>query len=72
MPFWGNRSISHSGFNLYWPSGTHGRNDNRDLIAVRKDLLDKTIVKNRTDLVSHSYGMVLDSTEGQILTKGLK
>lgn len=71
-PFLGNRSISHSGFSLYWPSGTHDRKDNRVFIAVKKDLLNRTILENRTDLVSHPYGMVLDITEGEIHTKGRK
>lgn len=62
--------FAHAGFNLYWPAGDHDRKDNRVLIAVRKDLLNKTIVENRIDLVSHPYGMVLDITEGQIHTKG--
>lgn len=67
--FLGNQSILHSGFNLYWPSETHDRKDNQVLITVKKNLLNKTVVENRTDLVSHPYGMVLDITEGQIRTK---
>ena len=45
-PFLGNRSISHSGFNLYWPSGTDNRKDMRVLTAVRKDILNKVIINN--------------------------
>ena len=62
-PFLGNRSISHSGFNLYWPSGTENRKDMRVLTAVRKDILSKVIIDNRTDLVSHPYCSVLDIKE---------
>ena len=62
-PFLGNRSIAHSGFNLYWPSGTNNRKDMRVLIAVRKDILSKVVIENRTDLVSHPYCMVLDIRE---------
>lgn len=36
---------------------------------VRKDLLNKTMMKNRTDLVSHPYDMVLDITKGEIHAK---
>ena len=68
-PFLGKKNLAHTGFNLYWPVGAHDCKDNRVLIAVRKDLLNKIIVENRTDLLSHSYGMVLDITEGQIHRK---
>ena len=71
-PFLGKKNLAHAGFNLYWPAGPHDRKDNRVLVAVRKDLLNKTIVENRTDLVSHPYGMVLDITEGEIHAKGQK
>ena len=33
------------------------------LIAVRKDILNKVIIENRTDLVSHPYCIVLDIKE---------
>ena len=62
-PFLGKHNISHSGFNLYWPSGTENRKDMRVLTAVRKDMLSKVVVENRTDLVSHPYCMVLDIRE---------
>ena len=62
-PFLGSRSISHSVFNLYWPSGTDNRKDMRVLTAVREDILDNVIIENRTDLVSHPYCMVLDIKE---------
>ena len=62
-PFLGNRSISHSRFNFYWPSGTDDRRDMRVLIAVRKDILNTVIIENRTDLVSHPYCIVLDVKE---------
>ncbi len=62
-PFLGNRSISHSGFHLYWPAGTENRRDMRVLTAVRKDIVSGVIVENRTDLASHPYCMVLDFKE---------
>ena len=62
-PFLGNRSLAHAGFILYWPSGTDDRKDMRVLIAVRKDILNKVIIENRTDLVSHPYCIVLDIRE---------
>ena len=62
-PFLGNRSISHPGFNLYWPSGTDNRKNMRVLTAVRKDILNNVIIENRTDLVCHPYCMVLDIRE---------
>lgn len=71
-PFLGRKVLSHAGFSLFWPSGTHERKDNRVLIAVKKDLLNKTIVENRTDLVSHPYAIVLDITEREVRAKGQK
>ncbi len=62
-PFLGNRSISHSGFNLYWPSGTENRRDMRVLTAVRKEIVNEVIIDDRTDLASHPYCMVLDLKE---------
>ncbi len=59
-PFLGNRSLAHAGFSLYWLSGTDNRKDMRVLIAVRKDILNKVIIENRTDLASHPYCIVLD------------
>lgn len=69
-PFLGKKNLAHSGFGLYWPAGTHNRKDYQVLIAVRKDLLDSTIVENRTDLISHPYDIVLDITEGDIHGRG--
>lgn len=62
-PFLGNRSLAHAGFNLYWPSGTADRKDMRVMIAVRKDILSRVVVENRTGLVSHPYCVVLDIRE---------
>ena len=62
-PFLGNKSLAHSGFNLYWPSGTDKRKDMRVLTAVRKDISSKIVIENRTDLVSHPYCMVVDIRE---------
>lgn len=62
-PFIGNRSISNSGYNLYWPSGTDTRKDMRVLTAVRKDILHRIIIDNQTDLVSYPYCSVLDIKE---------
>ncbi len=45
-PFLGKKNLVYAGFNLYWPAGAHDRKDNRVFISVRKDLLNKIIVKN--------------------------
>ena len=57
-PFIGNRSITHSAFNFYWPGGL--RTEARVLTAVKKELVDKIIVENRTDLIDHPYFLALD------------
>ena len=62
-PFLGNRAISHSGFNLYWPSIIDNRKDMRVLTTVRKNILNRVLLENRTDLVSHPYCTVLDVKE---------
>ena len=66
-PFMRNRSLAHSGFNLYWPSGTDNRKDMRVLIVVRKDILSRVVIENRKDLVSHPYCVVLDIRELDLL-----
>ncbi len=62
-PFLGKRDISHSGFNLYWPSGTDSQKDMRVLTAVRKNILNRVLIENRTDLINHPYCSVLDFKE---------
>ena len=39
------------------------KKDMQVLMAVRKDILHKVIVENRTDLVSHPYCIILDIKE---------
>lgn len=56
--FIGNRSISHSAFNFYWPGGL--RNEARVLTAIKKELVSRIVVDNRTDLVDHPYFLALD------------
>ena len=62
-PFLGNRSLVHISFNLYWPSGTDNRKDMRVWIAVKKDILNRVVFGNRTDLISHPYCICLDIQE---------
>ncbi len=57
-PFIGNREISHSGFNFYWPQGE--RKNIRVMTAVRRTLVDKIVVDHRTDLINHPYFMLLE------------
>ena len=60
------------GFDLYWPARLHDRKDNCVLVAVRKDLLNETIVENQIDFVNYSYSMMLDITERDIYAKEQK
>ena len=62
-PFLGNRSLPHTGFNLYWLSGTDNQRDMRVLIVVQKNILDRVIIDNQTDLISHLYCLYLDINE---------
>ena len=68
-PFLGSWSISHFGFNLYWPSRTDNRKDMQVLTAIRKDILYKVIIDNWTDLVSYPYCSILDIKEFHSLTR---
>ncbi len=56
--FIGNRSISHSAFNFYWPRGL--RNEAQVLTAVKKELVSRIVVDKMTDLVDHTYFLALD------------
>ena len=62
-PFIGNRTISHSGFNLYWPADGGNRKDIRVLTAVRKDIANDVILENRSDLANHPYCLIVDVKE---------
>lgn len=57
-PFIGNRIIAHSAFNFYWPGGL--RNEARVFTDVKKELVSRIVVDNRTDLVDHPYFLALD------------
>ncbi len=59
--FIGNRELSHSAFNFYWPQGE--RSEIRMVTAIRKDLTDKLVVENRTDLVNHPNFILLEIWE---------
>lgn len=67
-PFLGKKNLAHRRFILYWPAGAYDCKDKWVLIAIRKDLLNKIIVKNQTDLVSHPCNIMLDITKRQIHT----
>ena len=62
-PFLGIWSISHSGFNLYWPSGMDKRRDIQVLTTVQKDIVNQITIENRSDLASHPYCLILDLKE---------
>ena len=68
-PFKGNRSISHSGFNLYWPMAGENRRDIRVLTAVRKEIVNNVVLDNRSDLANHPYCLVLDIKELHLKTR---
>lgn len=53
-----NKSITYSAFNLYWPRKL--KTNARVFMAVKKKLVDKIIVENKTDLIDHPYFLVFD------------
>ena len=58
-PYIGQNSISHPGYVLYWPEEGDLKNK-RVVTAVRRDLIAKTIIEARTDLINHPYAQALD------------
>lgn len=63
------RNFKYIRFNLYWLVKANDWKDNWVFIAIRKDVLKKTIVKNQMDLISHLYYIVLDITKEEIHIK---
>lgn len=55
-----NYSLAYAGLNLYWPSEMDNRKNIQVVIAIRKYILNKVIIENWTNLVSHPYYIVLD------------
>jgi hypothetical protein len=58
-PYIGVYSFSHPGYEIKWPEKGENK-EKRVLIAIRKDLLTKVIMKVRSDLVNHSYVLALN------------
>ena len=52
-------NISYFEFNLYWPSVTDNRKDIRVLTVIRKDTLNKLIIKNRKTLLAIYFRIFL-------------
>lgn len=67
--FLGNQSIFNSGFNLYQPFRTNNQKDMQVLVAVRKNIFNKVIIDNQTDLVSYLYCLVLNIQKLYIFLK---
>lgn len=53
-----NKSITYSEFNFYWPRQL--KNKAQVLIAIKKELINKIIIDNRTNLVNHFYFLTLN------------
>lgn len=68
-PYIGTKTyISHPGYTIYWPEGTE-QSVKRVAIAVKRDLLVKTAIEIRTDLIDHPYIQALDIWELHAETK---
>lgn len=48
----------------------HDCKDNRVFIIMRKDLVNTTIIKKRTKLLNHTYGIVMNITEEDFYSRG--
>jgi hypothetical protein len=60
--------ISHPGFQIRWPECT--KRDTRVALAIRNDVLDWYVFKERTDLVDSPYVQCLDVWETKNCEKG--
>jgi hypothetical protein len=60
-------NFSHPGYLLYWPGGE--KQDQRVLMAIRKDLIRAVRIENRTDLVDHPYLQAVDIWEAPIISR---
>ena len=58
----GKYSFSHPEYEIKWPEKGENK-QKRVLIAIKKDLLTKIIIKRRSDLVNHPYFLALDVWE---------
>ena len=68
-PFIGNREISYSGFNFYWPQGE--RKNIRVITTVKKELVTKIVVNHKMNLVNHPYFILLEIRELDLQSKRL-
>lgn len=63
----------HFGFNLYWPSRTENNKYIQVLMAVEKDIINRIIINNQSDFVSHPYCLTLDIKKLEpLIRKSLK
>lgn len=53
-----NWELAYGKFNFYWPQAN--KTTIRDVISMRKNLLDKIVIEYRTNLVNCSYFVFLD------------
>ena len=56
--FLGNKNITHSTFNFYYLE--RSKTDARILMALKKELVNKIIIENWTDLLNYPYFLALD------------
>ena len=57
----GRRDLVHAAFSQYWPEVS--RIEARVMTAIRKDILNRVVMDNRTDLIAHSYFLAIDVRE---------
>ena len=57
----GKHDISHLGFLFYWPEGL--REHAQVVTAVRRNIVDRVMIKACTDLANHPYFIVVDVLE---------
>ena len=54
----GRRDLIHAAFSQYWPKVS--RTEARVMTVIRKDILNRVVMNNRTDLIAHSYFLAID------------
>lgn len=56
-------------FNLYLPIYIDNRKDMQVLTTIRKDILNIIMIKNKIDLVSHLYCIILDIKKHSLVSR---
>lgn len=64
-----NRTISHSGFNLYWLAKKRNQKNIQVFTAIQKDIVNNFIYNNQSNFINHSYCLILNIKKIHLKTR---